>query len=73
MITKPKRLRASAGDRLPALMMAGGKEEPMKKLTEKKRRDLEAFEALPPSIREYLLAYAAGMVAGAELKKKATA
>ena len=46
---------------------------PMKKLTEKKRRDLEAFEALPPSIREYLLAYAAGMVAGAELKKKATA
>ena len=44
----------------------------MKKLTEKKRRDLEAFEALPPSIREYLLAYAAGMVAGAELKKKAT-
>ena len=37
----------------------------MKKLTEKKRRDLEAFEALPPSIREYLLAYAAGMVAGA--------
>ena len=47
--------------------------ESMKKLTEKKRRDLEAFEALPPSIREYLLAYAAGMVAGAELKKKATA
>ena len=45
----------------------------MKKLTEKKRRALEAFEALPPSIREYLLAYAAGMVAGAELKKKATA
>ena len=45
----------------------------MKKLTEKKRRDLEAFEALPPSIREYLLAYTAGMVAGAELKKKATA
>lgn len=45
----------------------------MKKLTEKKRRDLEAFEALPPSIREYLLTYAAGMVAGAELKKKATA
>ena len=45
----------------------------MKKLTEKKRRDLEAFAALPPSIREYLLAYAAGMVAGAELKKKATA
>ena len=43
-----------------------------KKLTEKKRRDLEAFEALPPSIREYLLAYAAGMIAGAELKKKAT-
>ena len=38
-----------------------------------KRRDLEAFEALPPSIREYLLAYAAGMVAGAELRKKATA
>ena len=74
MNTKPKRLRASAGDRRPALMMAGGKgENPMKKLTEKKRRDLEAFEALPPSIREYLLAYAAGMVAGAELKKKATA
>ena len=47
--------------------------ERLKKLTEKKRRDLEAFEALPPSIREYLLAYAAGMVAGAELKKKATA
>ena len=47
--------------------------ESMKKLTEKKRRDLEAFAALPPSIREYLLAYAAGMVAGAELKKKATA
>ena len=47
--------------------------ESMKKLTDKKRRDLEAFEALPPSIREYLLAYAAGMVAGAELKKKATA
>lgn len=47
--------------------------EIMKKLTDKKRRDLEAFEALPPSIREYLLAYAAGMVAGAELKKKATA
>ena len=45
----------------------------MKKLTEKKRRDLEAFESLPPSIREYLLAYAAGMIAGAELKKKATA
>lgn len=45
----------------------------MKKLTDKKRRDLEAFESLPPRIREYLLAYAAGMVAGAELKKKATA
>lgn len=45
----------------------------MKKLTDKKRRDLEAFEALPPSIREYLLTYAAGMVAGAELKKKVTA
>ena len=74
MNTKPKRLRASAGDRCPAQLMAGGTgENPMKKLTEKKRRDLEAFEALPPSIREYLLAYAAGMVAGAELKKKATA
>ena len=45
----------------------------MKKLTEKKRRDLEAFEALPTSIREDLLADAAGRIAGAELRKKATA
>ena len=44
----------------------------MKKLTEKKRRDLEAFEALPPSIREYLLAYAAGMVAAQEIKAAAS-
>ena len=34
----------------------------MKKLTDKKRRDLEAFEALPPSIREYLVAPRTGCV-----------
>lgn len=40
----------------------------MKKLTEKKRRDLELLEKLPPKQREYLLAYAAGMVAAQEIK-----
>ena len=44
----------------------------MEKLTDKKRLDLELLEKLPPKQREYLLAYAAGMV-GAEEIKAATA
>ena len=46
--------------------------ESMKKLTDKKRRDLELLEKLPPKQREYLLAYAAGMVAAQEIKASAS-